>query len=232
MRWRLLTIAGFAWLAFALASADATSNHTYRKGEYALIHGGHSPDKRHSLATHGEDELGYGNFHVYLMAEPGHRKIAPLPDIDDDNILDTGPDANWAAWSRDSRAVAVSYRVERHIMETKPYRTEGTQVRRTTGPSAFKAATGRDLAELEDDHVFSGAVTVNWTEPKRFLLMERYRFRKDSPDLARTFDRFGKAGEPEPDGVIFVEFSAEATCELLPDGHYRILGVKPGSFGE
>lgn len=220
-------MATVALLALAPVPADATSNRTYKKKEYALIKGGRSPDRRHALATHGNGEFGYDNFHVYLMAEPGHRRLTPLPDIGAD-VLDTGPDAFWAAWSPDSRNVAVSYRINRHVMETKLYRIEGARARRITGPSAFKAATRHDVAEFEDDNVNASTVTVDWTGPTRFVLMERYRFRTRSADLPRILGRFAKTDEPESDGQMFVQFAAEATCVLLPEGGYRILAVQPG----
>lgn len=227
--WHPAALAALAWLACAAAPADATSNYAYGKHEYALIHGGRSPDGRYSIASHGEGELGDENFHVYLMAEPRHRKLVALPDIGED-VLDSSPVAYWAAWSKDSRHVAVSHRVNRHMMQTKLYRIEGAQARRITGPSAFTAATKRDLAEFEDDSINVSSVTVDWTGPTRFRLIERYRFRTKSPELARVLGRFGKSGEPDDKGESLVEFSAEASAELLPVGGYRILAVKPGEF--
>ena len=67
-----------ALLAFAGAPARATLEHTYAKGEYAVIRDGLSPDGRKSLAAHGDGEAGDDNFHVWLMAEPAHRRIEAL----------------------------------------------------------------------------------------------------------------------------------------------------------
>jgi hypothetical protein len=64
-----------AFLAFAAASARATDSHDYARDEYAIIDGGLAPNKRISLASHGEGEGGVENFHIWLMAEPAHRKI-------------------------------------------------------------------------------------------------------------------------------------------------------------
>jgi hypothetical protein len=82
----------------------AIDTHDYAPGEYAVIHDGLAPNKRLSLAAHGDGE-GADHFHVWLMAEPAHRRIAALPGIGSDNNLDTGPDAYHAAWPRDSRHV-------------------------------------------------------------------------------------------------------------------------------
>ena len=101
-----LVLAGL--LGLAAAPAWATDEHEYAKDEYATIRNGLAPDKQASLASHaGADGK---NFHVWLMAEPAHRKISALPDIDSGDNLDTGPDAYHAFWSTDSRHVAVSFR--------------------------------------------------------------------------------------------------------------------------
>ena len=68
-------------IALAAAPVRATSEHDYSSGEYAIIRDGLSPDRLMSLAAHGDGEGGHGNFHVWLMAEPAHRKIMMLDDI-------------------------------------------------------------------------------------------------------------------------------------------------------
>src|SRR4051794_9716040 len=112
-------LAGIVVLAAAIltcVSAHATSAYTYKKGEYRVVRDGRAPNKQFSIALHGDGEGGYDNFHAYLMAEPAHRTIAPLAGIEQDNILDTAPDAYKASWSKDSRHVAVTYRAERHVL--------------------------------------------------------------------------------------------------------------------
>ena len=59
-----------------------------------------------------------------LMAEPAHRKIAALGQINSGNNLDTGPGAYHGLWSADSRHVAVWFRSDRHVAELNLYRTE------------------------------------------------------------------------------------------------------------
>jgi hypothetical protein len=48
----------FAWVA-TTAPLSATAERTYRKGEYAIINGGLSPNRRLSIAAHGEGEGGF-----------------------------------------------------------------------------------------------------------------------------------------------------------------------------
>jgi hypothetical protein len=92
MRMKQLLAAAFTCGALILIGvsvpARATSNYNYKPDEYAIIDGGNAPNKQFSLAAHGTADLGYG-LHVYLMAEPTHKKIVALPGIDDKTILDT-----------------------------------------------------------------------------------------------------------------------------------------------
>jgi len=115
MKHALLLI--LAALFTCATAARATDEHTYTKGEYALIRDGLAPDKRKSLAAHGDGDGGRDNFHVWLMAEPVHRKLMALDDID--ARLDSGPNAYYAFWSKDSRPR------RRHLSQRPPCR--GTQ---------------------------------------------------------------------------------------------------------
>ena len=102
----------FAFLLVGICSVFATSNHEYGKDEYATISNGTSPDKQFSIKAHGEGELGYDNFHLYLFNEKTGKRIGPLTEIAD--TLDTGADAFAAKWSEDSKTVMIVYRVDRH----------------------------------------------------------------------------------------------------------------------
>jgi len=95
---RILPALFAALLAFAAMPAHATSEHEYAKGEYGIIRDGLAPNKQMSLASHGDGDGGRDNFHVWLMAEPAHRRITALDDVSSSNNLDTGPDAYYAAW--------------------------------------------------------------------------------------------------------------------------------------
>ena len=60
------------------ALAFATSNYEYQPGEFVTIVNGESPDGRYAIATHGEGDLGYDHWHVYLMDAQSGKKIGPL----------------------------------------------------------------------------------------------------------------------------------------------------------
>ena len=113
--------------------AMATSNHTYSHGEYATIVDGRSPDGHYAIAAHGDGELGYENFHLYLMDARIGRKIGPLEEIKD--ILDTGADAYYAKWTPDSGTVSITYREDRHKAVMIRYRVKNGRAVRLGGPS-------------------------------------------------------------------------------------------------
>jgi len=114
-------------------SSYATSNYTYKPGEYVVVKNGRSPNGQYSIATHGEGELGYDHFHVYLMDARTGKKIGPLEEIQD--TLDTGADAFKAQWSADSREVSITYRVDRRVSAMIQYRVEGRRASLISGPS-------------------------------------------------------------------------------------------------
>src|ERR1700754_1691005 len=158
-------------LTFALSPACATSSYDYKKGEYVVISDGLAPNKRLSLASHGDGDQGDQNFHVWLMAEPAHRRIMALDDISSSNNLDTGADAYYAIWSADSHRVAVSFRRERHAIQLNIYEIEGGRARLTSGPSLFEEVTGRNIDKQED--IRNSTSEISWSGPNRFKLSER-----------------------------------------------------------
>jgi hypothetical protein len=74
MNIRHLLLAITALSAFIAAPARATDSHDYARDEYAIIRDGLSPNRHFSLAAHGDGDGGSDNFHVWLMAEPAHRR--------------------------------------------------------------------------------------------------------------------------------------------------------------
>jgi hypothetical protein len=117
----------------ALGSAFATSNREYGPNEYVVINGGLSPNRKYSIAAHGRGELGYENFHIYLMNAATGKKIGPLLEIKD--TLDTGANAFHAKWSRNSTQVAIRYRVDRREAHEVRYRIAKSRAYRLSGPS-------------------------------------------------------------------------------------------------
>jgi hypothetical protein len=120
-------------LVACAASAFATSNYEYKPGEYVTITDGSSPDGRYAIATHGEGDLGYDNWHVYLMDARTGKKIGPLEEITDP--LDTAAEAYVAKWSSDSSKVEITYRADRHVAVTIVYRIANRRAYLMSGPT-------------------------------------------------------------------------------------------------
>jgi len=217
-------------VALGFAPAHATDSHDYGTDEYAIIHDGMAPNKRLSLAAHGDGDGGSDNFHVWLMAEPAHRKIVPLGNIGSDNNLDTGPNAYHAQWRADSRGVAVLFRSGRHEVQLNLYRIEGTRAHLVRGTSLFRQVTGRDVGN--EDDVRRSVPEMDWKGFDRFVLREHRVFKVTDAAFARRLGAYGKVGDRLDDGASMVEFAAEADCVLIPGNRYRIVSLRVGKFGE
>jgi len=227
MQLRLLAILT-AFLALAVSPAGATDSHDYAKDEYLTIGNGLAPNKQMSLASHGADENSVGEFHVWLMSEPAHRRIVPLPGIGPEGILDTGPNAYHAFWSADSRHAAVIYRSDRHIAELNLYEIAGGRARLMSGPSLFKDVTSRE--PNADDDLRNSFPEFEWKGTRRFLLKEHRLFLTTEKGFAKMLGPYGRIGDDRGDGGFFVEFSAEADCVLMPGNRYRIVDLRVGKF--
>jgi hypothetical protein len=225
---RILSILLAALFPAAGLPAHATSEYDYAKNEYAIIRDGLAPNKLVSLASHGDGDGGRENFHVWLMAEPAHRKIVILYDIG--GRLDTGPNAYYAFWSADSRHVAVTYRSDRHIVELNLYQIENRRAHLISGPSLFRDVTSRDPGAGDNER--RSVPEFEWKDTRRFLLKERRLFVTSDPGFARMMGAYGKVTDKLDDGRWFVEFSAEADCVLMPGNRYRIVDLRVGKFGE
>jgi hypothetical protein len=209
-------------MSLAITTAAATSNYAYKRGEYAIVNRGMSPDGKHSIAAHGDGELGYDNFHIYLMAEPGRRKIGPLEEIAE--ILDTGYEAYDANWSADSRFVAIAYRESRHIAVLNIYRVEARRAYPVAGPSLRQAAGIGDESEVR-----SSAMSLEWIAPERFRLTESgilLTARESAAKFGKYVSDHEPAVESAEDGRAFVDYHIEAECELSGD-RYKIVRLSP-----
>ena len=122
----------FLLLVVSATSALATANYTYKPDEYVTVTDRTSPDCRYSIATHGDGDLGYDNWHVYLMDALTGKKIGPLEEIKDP--LDTAATAYYAEWAPDSSRVAITYRADRHIAVTIVYRIANRRAYLVSGP--------------------------------------------------------------------------------------------------
>ena len=224
-------ILAFALTLAALSPAFATAEHRYGKNEYAIIQGGRAPNGKLSVAAHGGGETGGEGFRIYLMAEPGHRRLMTLDNVNDDNILDTAPDAFHAAWSADSRTVAVSFRSERHIVTLNLYAIDGRRARLIDAPDLFRDVTGRSVDIKTDGDMRTSVPALTWQAPRRFHLTDYRVFVLDDAALADKLGPLGKATAMN-DGRTTVQFSAEADGELLPDGRIRMGKPRAGQFEE
>ena len=227
---RTISVTFALLLALAAVPARATSNHEYAKGEYGIIRHGLAPNGQISLASRGEGELGDGDFHVWLMAEPAHRKMVMLDDISSHNNLDTDPDAYHAFWSKDSRHVGVAFRSSRHEVTLNLYHLENRRARPIAGPSLFKEVTSRDVVQSDDLRVFNSI--VEWHGGNRFRLREYRSFVVPDDKLAKLFGKYGRVSEKLDDGSLVIEFYANAECEVLPGGRTRVVDLRPGKAGD
>jgi hypothetical protein len=234
-----IAFAGIAALVLAGAPARATSNYDHKQDEYVIIRDGLAPDKRFSIASHGEGDVGNDNLHLYLMAEPAHTVIAPLDSISSDTILDTGPDAFHARWSPDSIHVAILFRTDRHILTMLLYEIRNRRAWMLAGPSLFSAVTKTKADSTDDYDLRTSATDLAWLSPTTFSLKERRLYKTDTPKLMRILGAFAKRGEEagtttgddnKPVKWYFVDFSAQAIGELVPGRKYRVRDVKPGAF--
>jgi hypothetical protein len=224
-------LALFAAATLAWSPARATTEYEYAKGEDVVIDSGLAPSGRLSLASHGEGNSGNDKFHIYLMTEPAHRRIAVLDDITSKDILDSGPTAFYASWAPDSGHAAVAFRTDRHVMVTLLYRIERRRAVRIRGPSLFKDVTSRERHAKDDDER-SSVTRLSWLRPRHFMLVENRLFITSSPNLLRSLGRYGRQTGDAGDKRFFVKFSAQAVCEIVGGNRYRIVDLKPGDFND
>lgn len=230
MNRRIILAALAAAITLGLTAARATDEHTYAKDEYGIIRDGLSPDKKMSLASHGDGDGGNENFHVWLMSEPAHRRIVRLDGIGSSNNLDTGPNAYRAAWAPDSRHVAVGFRSDRHVLELNIYAVENGRAHPISGPSLFRDVTSRDVGR--DENFGHRVSTIDWMGPRRFRLSEHHLFLTSNTDFTRLVGGYGKLTQKLDDGRLMVQFSAEADCVLISGHRYRIVDLRVGKFDE
>jgi hypothetical protein len=219
--------------------ASATSNYQYGKDEYVVIGDGLAPSKTLSIAAHGSGEFGYEDFHVWLMAEPAHKRLAVLDNMTCTNdgvsspCLDTGADAFTAVWSPDSRHVAVTFRTNRHMLRLNVYAIEGRRAVLLSGPSLFREVAGREIRYENDDfddyrmRVFE----LTWKGPGRFAISERRLLQTRDAAMAGRLGGYVKELKVRTDDKQrLVGFSAEGECSLTPGHRYKVIDLKPGKF--
>jgi hypothetical protein len=234
MKSRILFATLATFLALAVSPARATDEHDYARDEYGIIRDGLAPNGRMSLAAHADPQSGgHGlghNFHVWLMAEPAHRRLVRLPDIGPEALLDTGPHAYRAMWSADSRHVAVNFRSDRHVLELNLYAIENPSAHLISGSTLFRNVTSREVGP--DENYGYRVAWITWTGPRRFLLREQHTFHVADASALRKLGAYGKVASTRDDGTLMVEFSAEADCVLVAGHRYRIVDLRVGKFND
>jgi hypothetical protein len=168
-----------------------------------------------------------------LTAEPAHKVVAPLAGIGSDDVLDTTPDAFHAEWSADSRHVAVLFRPDRHVLTMQLYEIRDRRAHLLAGPDLIGEVGKAAAISARDYRLRSSVVKLTWLSPTRFALEERDLLSFEEQALASKIGRFGRPNtEDVPAGEHFVDFSAQAVGEIAPGNRYRIVGLKPGPFGD
>jgi hypothetical protein len=215
-------------LAF-VAHAGATASYDYKPGEFLVIDGGTSPDKKLSIVS-GENKA--GEFGVYLRDAQTKKLIGQLEEVA--TGLDSAPDAYHAHWAPDSKHVGITSRADRHWADNAIYRIENRRAYPVKTPELlchavpeFCQLTKELGGALTEDQIYaedtvgkpwkarqnsSYSGIVKWISPTRFVVKDR--------DPTATLGQYGEAEkEDESDesaALYHVSFDAEGECELLP----------------
>jgi hypothetical protein len=231
-------------LAF-VAYAGATATYDYKPGQFLVIKGGTSPDKKFWIVA-GETKS--GDFGVYLKDAQTKKLIGKLEEVATD--LDSAPDAYHAHWALDSKHVGVSSRADRHLTRNIIYRIENRRAYGIETPQLMCHAVP-DFCGLQKE--LGGALTLDrddyydrpwkvrqnesfseitkWISPTRFMISEESQWQVRERDPSATLGQYGEAEkEDESDesaALYHVWFGAEGECELLPSDKARVLSTHP-----
>jgi hypothetical protein len=232
-------------LLIGVTNVVATDTYDYKPGEFLVVKGGKSPDKKFSIVS-GENKS--GEFGVYLMDAQTKKLIGQLEEVATE--LDSGPDAYHAHWSPDSKHVGISSRSDRHFEENVIYRIENRRAYVVETPELRCHAVPK-FCELAKE--LGGAMTsdqidadygetkpwkvrqnenyseiVKWTSATRFIVSEESQFQVKERDPSAAVGQYGEAEKLEDeDNVYHVWFNAEGECELLPGDKSRVISTHP-----
>lgn len=204
-------------------TATATDNHTYQVDEYATISGGRSPDGRWSIAAHGEGEYGYDHFHLYLMREPVHERLAALPTGEH---LDTGPLSIVGNWSSDSSSVVVLYRSDRRILDVALFNVVDGKVTTIKVPSLVGVIGEKYLKFAVRRELFGRYYRVMWKDDNHLSLEEFVTFSAAEAVFNSGLEPYLSV-ERMSENRTFTNFSAVAVYDISEKGKSRFLEVKP-----
>jgi hypothetical protein len=234
-------------LAF-VAHAGATAMYDYKPGEFLVIDGGTSPDKKFSIVS-GENKA--GGFGVYLRDAHTKKLIGQLEEVA--TGLDSAPDAYHAHWAPDSKHVGITSRADRHWADNAIYRIENRRAYPVKTPELlchavpeFCQLTKELGGALTEDQIYaedtvgkpwkarqnsSYSAIVKWISPTRFVVSEESQWQVRERDPSATLGQYGEAEkEDESDesaALYHVWFDAEGECELLPGDKSRVLSTQP-----
>jgi hypothetical protein len=224
----------------------ATATYDYKPGQFLVIDGGTSPDKKFSIVS-GENKA--GEFGVYLRDARTKKLIGQLEEVATE--LDSAPDAYHAHWAPDSKHVGVSSRADRHLTHNVIYRIENRRVSVVETPQLMCHAVpefcglqrelGGPLALDSDDYYDkpwkvrqneSYSEIKKWISPTRFVVSEESQWQVKERDPSATLGQYGEAEKlkdesDEPAVLYHVWFDAEGECELLPNDQSRVLNTQP-----
>ena len=227
-----------------VAHVGATDSYDYKPGQFLVIHGGTSPDKKFSIVS-GENKA--GEFGVYLRDARTKKLIGRLEEVATD--LDSGPNAFHAHWAPDSKHVGVSSRADRHLTRNVIYRIENGRAYEVETPQLMchavpefcalqKELGGALTLDGEDDKPWkvrqneSFSEITKWISPTRFMVSEESQWQVKERDPSKTLGQYGEAekSEDEDDGSValyHVWFDAEGECELLPNDKSQVVNTQP-----
>jgi len=229
-----------------VAHVGATDSYDYKPGQFLVIHGGTSPDKKFSIVS-GENKA--GEFGVYLRDARTKKVIGQLEEVATD--LDSAPDAFHAHWAPDSKHVGVSSRADRHLTRNVIYRIENGRAYVVETPQlichavpefcALQKELGGALTLDSDDYYdkpwkvlqkesYSGI--IKWISSTRFVVSEESQWQVKERDPSATVGQYGEAEKSEdqsdePGALYDVLFDAKGECELLPNDKSQVLNTQP-----
>src|SRR6266511_2889702 len=235
-------------LAF-VAHAGATATYDYKPGEFLVIDGGTSPDKKFSIVT-GENKA--GEFGVYLRDAHTKKLIGQLEEVA--TGLDSAPDAYHAHWASDSKHVGITSLADRHWADNAIYRIENRRAYPVKTPELlchavpeFCQLTKELGGALTEDQIYaedilgkpwkvrqnsSYSAIVKWISPTRFVVSEESQWQVKERNPSATIGQYGEAEKLEDESdesaaLYHVSFDAEGECELLPADKTRVLNTQP-----
>ena len=189
-------------LAF-VAHAGATATYNYKPGEFLVIDGGTSPDKKFSIVS-GENKA--GEFGVYLRDAQTKKLIGKLEEVA--TGLDSAPDAYHAHWAPDSKHVGITSRADRHWADNAIYRIENRRAYPVKTPELlchavpeFCQLTKELGGALTEDQIYaedtvgkpwkarqnsSYSEIVKWISPTRFVVREESQWQVKERDPSAT----------------------------------------------